>query len=269
MKEVVSLLEGKLSQEKLEPSEEDIAVINRLPNPPLHKISKQDIYIRRCRLASDAVDCGYGRFRTEDLPHLLELVQGVSMLVGHRKDRGAVARFFGGTIEELSGVYNPYTKQEESVRYIVPKFYWMKSHSRAEDLRVNIDGGIYHQVSLSWWYKEPTCGICGGDIRRCEHVPGREYDGRLAHYWYDRIGGVLEGSIVFSGGQPFTGFHLNARERKGFKEYSRIYLKDTASHILLENRLKDYGLRLLQAAYCGKNYWFVSTKRLTRMECIS
>ena len=111
MNTIYSVLRGRLSGEKPEPLEEDTAVINRLPNPPLKPLTPADVYVRRCRLVSDAVDCGYGRFRTEDLPHVLELLQGAPMLTGHRKDGSPVARFFGGGIETLPDVYNPYTKQ--------------------------------------------------------------------------------------------------------------------------------------------------------------
>ncbi|NQU05096.1 MAG: hypothetical protein HQ568_03315, partial [Calditrichaeota bacterium] len=127
-------LSGTLLSEKIKISDDDIASINSLPNPPLVPLTAREIYIRRCRLAGDAVDAGFGRFRTTDLDLLLELVQGVPALIGHRKDSLGVARFFGGSVE---------ANQASGVSYIVPKFYWMKLHSLSEDLRINIDGGIY------------------------------------------------------------------------------------------------------------------------------
>ena len=64
----------------------DITEINNLTNPPPVPVNNNDVYVRKCRLAGDAIDAGFGRFRTEDLPLLLEKVQGAPALVGHRKD---------------------------------------------------------------------------------------------------------------------------------------------------------------------------------------
>jgi len=223
MKKILGYIQGNMKMETIETTDEDAEVINSLLNPPLVSVKKEDIYVRRCRLASDAIDYSYGKFRTEDLPRLLEFAQGVSLLIGHRKDTAGVARFFDGSIEQIDDVYNPFTQKKERITYIVPKFYWMKKHSRAEDLRINIDGGIYHQVSLSWWYKKAACGICGKDMRDCEHIPGRKYNNILAFYYYDRIGDVLEGSIVYKGGQPYTGFYLNNELSEGLEECRKIY----------------------------------------------
>ena len=67
----------------------------------------------------------------DDLPKLLELLHGVSLLIGHRKDMVGVARFFNGSIEQINDVPNPFSGKNERITYIVPKFYWMKKHSKA------------------------------------------------------------------------------------------------------------------------------------------
>jgi len=193
-------LSGALLSDRIKVTDDDIAIINSLPNPPPVPVTSRDIYVRRCKLACDAVDAGFGRFRTIDLPHLLELVQGAPALIGHRKDTLGVARFFGGEVmrDKTSGI-----------SYVIPKFYWMRLHSASEDLRVNIDGGIYNEASLGFTFRKPTCSICGEDMRRCEHIPGREYENELCHFYYDDIVKVTEGSFVYRGAQPGTGFMLN------------------------------------------------------------
>lgn len=183
----------------------DVEIINSLENAPPIPVKKEDIYVRKCRLTGDGINCYNGRFHTEDLQELLKKTQGVSCLVGHRKDTAGIARFFGGAIEEHTA-FNPATGKDETMSFIVPKIYWMKEHSGAEDIRVNIDGGIYHSASISWYFDKPVCGLCGKDIRSCDHIPGQKYDGELCFFWYEGIGEVLEGSIVFSGGHPGTGF---------------------------------------------------------------
>ena len=203
-------LSGPLLKEAGLPTNEDVRTINSLKNPPPVPVSERDIYIRRCRLAGDATDAYHGRFRTGDLPKLLSMVQGAPLLVGHNKRSLGVARFFGGTIED-----------QEDNKYIVPCFYWLRGHSSSEDLRVAIDGGLYNEASISFAYQTPTCSVCGKDIRGCDHLPGRKAV-RLSRaltrspenddsvfYYYDNVVAVLEGSLVYRGAQPGTGFSLS------------------------------------------------------------
>jgi len=191
-------LSGPLLKEAGIPTDEDVRIINSLSNPPPVPVSERDIYVRRCRLAGDAVDAYHGCFRTEDLHKLLALLQGAPLLVGHDKRTLGVARFFGGSVEERDGH-----------RYIVPRFYWLRSHSSAEDLRVAIDGGLYAEASLSFCYEKPTCSVCGQDIRQCEHLPGSPGENEPIFYYYDNVVAVLEGSLVYRGAEPGTGFSLS------------------------------------------------------------
>jgi hypothetical protein len=165
-----------------------------LPNPPLVALSPDDIYVRRCRLAGDAVDNQMGCFRTHELERLLKLTQGAPALIGHNRQSIAVARFFGGSIESHNGH-----------SYIVPRFYWPKAHSSAEDFRVLLDSGIITEASIAFTFDKPTCSICAKDIRDCEHQPGTHYGLKLCHYYYDGLERVLEGSFVYRGAEPGTG----------------------------------------------------------------
>ncbi|MFC1730543.1 hypothetical protein ACFL6I_09415 [candidate division KSB1 bacterium] len=215
-------LSGDIDRKQSLLRDEDIALINNLPNPPPVPVTKDTIYVRKCRLAGDGVNCHFGRFRTEDLKILLEKVQGVSCLIGHRKDTAGIARFFGGGIERHTA-RDLVTGQEIEMNYIAPKIYWMKNHSMAEDLRLNIDGGIYHQASISWYFEKPVCQLCGKDIRACDHVPGKRYDGKLCFFWYEGITDVLEGSIVFAGGHPGTGFELCNLSDDEYREQGSVF----------------------------------------------
>ena len=196
---------------------EDLELIKALKNPPLMELTTGDIYIRKARLAGDRVDAYGGRFRTEDLPQLLKMIQGQPLLVGHRKDTLVVARFFNGSIENYDGA-----------SYIVPRFYWLKLHSGAEDLRLSIDGGIVSQASISFTFRKPTCSVCGEDIRTCIHQVGKSYmnTSQSCFYYYDDIVRVNEGSLVYQGAEPGTGFQLN-RSRPEFcpKEKFRLRFK--------------------------------------------
>ena len=191
-------LVGTLLRDPCTADSTDLEAIHSLSNPPLVKLSAEEIHVRRCRLASDAIDSRFGRFRTKDIPRLLELVQGAPVLVGHDRRTLGVARFFGGRIE-----------QRDEVSWLVPKFYWPRAHSKAQDLRVMIDSGVYNEASIAFVYKTPTCSICGEDLRSCAHWPGREYDNQLCFFYYDGVERVTEGSLVYRGAAPGTGIELN------------------------------------------------------------
>lgn len=196
---MIQTLAGPLVAMTTAPSKNDLDEILSLSNPPLVKLALDDIHVRRCRLAGDRVDAHGGCFRTGDLEKLLQLTHGAPALIGHDRRSLAVARFFGGSIERFEGG-----------RYIIPKFYWPRHHSTAEDLRWQIDAGILTEASIAFTFETPTCSICGRDIRECEHEIGQDYDDRACFYYYDGVDRVLEGSFVYRGAEPGTGF-MNMR----------------------------------------------------------
>jgi len=179
---------------------DDAKIINALPNPPPVPLKEGDAYVRRCRLFGAVVNTTYGCPREEDLERWLELTQGAPAMVGHIKSDEPIGRWFGGALVEFNGV-----------KYIEPKLYWLRSLSYAEDLRAKIDGGIISEASLGFAFESPVCSICGNDIRdgqNCPHFPGKEYDGQLCFYWYDTPISVYEGSLVYRGANPGTGFGM-------------------------------------------------------------
>jgi hypothetical protein len=176
-------------------------ILKKMPNPPPQDLRLSDIFVRRCRLAGDRVDSHRGRFRTEFLPQLLKMANGAPLLIGHQKDQAPIGRFFGGQVEsEANG--------EGNCSYIVPFFYWPQGLRGSNDLRLLIDSGIYSEASISFVYKKPSCSKCGKDIRGCKHLNllyGGDPD---LHFYYDDVQQVLEGSIVYRGSEPGTGFIL-------------------------------------------------------------
>ena len=195
-------LSGSVLNDSDEVKLTDIDQIKSLRNPPLVDLKAGDIYVRAVRLAGDRIDAYGGRFRTEDLTELLKMTAGLPLLIGHKKDTLGIARFFNGSIED-----------HEGAKYIAPRFYWLKKHSGAEDLRLSIDGGLVNEASISFTFKRPTCSVCGEDIRTCKHQIGKVYrdSGEACFYYYDEIVRVNEGSLVYKGAEPGTGLELSRR----------------------------------------------------------
>jgi hypothetical protein len=209
MQKQLSRVSGLIEQCADNEIESDVKVINSLVSPPPKIIIASDVYMKKCWLAGDALNSHYGRFHTEDIPKLLNLVQGAPLMEMHNTGglfhgRGTlpIGRFFGGSIEkkEVNG---------EIVTYVVPKFYWMVAHSGANDLKINIEGGIYTEASIGFYYEKTVCSICGKDIMECSHILGEKYKNALCFYWYQNPVSVLEGSIVYRGAHPGTQFENN------------------------------------------------------------
>ena len=170
--------------------------INALPDIQ-ETLSENDVVIYPFKIAGDAVNSQNGRFRTTDLPAMLQMMNGVALLVGHDTDKLPAGRFFGGVVTSENGV-----------NYIKPYFYLLKEISETDDLVAGIKGGIYREGSIGFRFTQATCSICGNDMwdmRKCEHIPGAKYDGVLCFYWYDGVKYISEGSIVYMGAHDGTG----------------------------------------------------------------
>ncbi len=223
-------LTGQLVRDPYRPDNNDTDQINSLENPPLIPLKSEEILVRKCRLASDRMDSRFGRFRTEDLPNLLEMIQGAPVLIGHDRKSLGIARFFGGEIAKRG-----------DTTWIIPKFYWAKDHSGAEDLRIQIDAGVYNEASIAFVYQKPTCSVCGEDLRSCPHWPGKTYEGELCFYWYDKVERVTEGSLVYRGAAPGTGIELVAAESD---ETRSMEANKTDKKITIKHRGKRYTAQL-------------------------
>lgn len=171
--------------------------INRRVHPP-RAVTEGDVYIRAMYIASDQINSQGGRFAPEELDRLAQLMVDSPVLVGHQRDSLPLARNFSSGQADIDGC-----------KWIKSYFYWMRESDGAEDLKNNIDGGIYKECSVSFLFGRPECSICGQDIRHCRHVPFQEYEVRpgrndIAHFIYRDIQKVLETSLVFRGAIPNT-----------------------------------------------------------------
>jgi hypothetical protein len=96
-----------------------------------------------------------------------------------------------------------------AVTYLVPWFYMVKT-AENEEIRRQIDAGVWSHVSIGFRFADLICDLCGrsywseGGAESCRHVIGRVYDGRECTATY---GGDLakveavEGSLVYLGCQ--------------------------------------------------------------------
>jgi hypothetical protein len=184
---------AKLIQPEEVSSPELVDLINTNINPP-EALSADDVYIRAMYVVSDQVNSFGGKFPIEELQSLANLIVDSPVMIGHRKDRLPIGRNFFAKVE-----------QKESFHWVKSYFYWLKSADNAEDLRRNIDGGIYKECSLGFTFHLAECSICGKDIRLCDHEPFQSYGkNEICHFNYRKVERVLEASLVYRGAQPDT-----------------------------------------------------------------
>jgi len=191
---------GRVIAQLAEPDEEVpaelIDLINSNVRPPA-KVSAADVYIRAMYVVSDQVNSFGGRFPVDEHPTVVRLLVDSPVLVGHRKDKLPVGRNFHAV-----------TIERDQRPWVKSYFYWLRSSDGAEQLKDNIDGGIYKECSVAFTFQFPECSICGKDIRRCEHQIFEKYDRNgvkeKCHFNYRRIEKVLETSLVYRGALPDT-----------------------------------------------------------------
>ena len=154
---------GRITAHLAEPiekiSEEIISLINKNIKPP-NPVAAGDVFVRAMYVVSDEINSFGGRFPAEEHNRLAATLIDSPVLVGHRKDKLPVARNFHTQLVTRDGS-----------QWVKSYFYWLKKSESAENLRHNIDGGIYKECSISFIYLFPECSVCAEDIRNCEHRP--------------------------------------------------------------------------------------------------
>ena len=191
---------GKITAHLAEPiekiSEEIISLINENIKPP-DAVGPGDVFVRAMYVVSDEINSFGGRFPAEEHSRLAALLIDSPVLIGHRKDKLPVARNFHSRLVTRDGS-----------QWVKCYFYWLKNAEGAENLKHNIDGGIYKECSISFIYLLPECSVCGEDIRDCDHRPLQQLSTNgskhIVHFNYRQIERVLETSLVYRGAQQNT-----------------------------------------------------------------
>jgi len=181
------------------------------------EITTEDVHVRAMYLCNDLVDYYFTRFDEADLDAIAEMLPGQSVIVGHKREMAPIARFYKA--EKVVRTDKKFINEEtgEDVRWIKAYFYWPTGVEGSEDMRKKIDTGVWKEISISWSYKRCVCSICGKDMLQgmaalfadededvCKHRLGKQYEGKLCYGTVKDITKVLEGSVVFKGGQKFT-----------------------------------------------------------------
>lgn len=177
-------------------SPEDLKRIHRFSSVPLRA---DQVYVRSMLVASNQpCDSDGCQFTRNALEQIAERIVGQSVLSGHNRASLPLARFFKADV--ISAGQNNGASQDGVRAW----FYWLRDTSGSKDLLLNIDGGIYREVSLSWRFNRWHCSICHSENGQCSHQVGKTYQGKTCYRVIDSILDVLEGSLVYKGADSNT-----------------------------------------------------------------
>lgn len=194
------------------------------------KVMPEEVHVRGMLLCNSERDHYYSRFSPDALTEVAELLPGRPVMVGHKYDALPIGRFFAGERKFIEQDRKP---RRDS--YWVEGLFTVPRDTEGDAIVRRIDHGIYRDVSLGWRCLGAKCSICGNHIadrQRCDHVPGEVYDQGLCDFEFSDITAVMEGSLVYAGGQKDTQMFVPGERSMAPAEFERFGLS--------WSRLADY-----------------------------
>ncbi len=220
------LTRGKPMFEDVPTSESDMEIINQLAPGNL---SSEQVFIRSMYLCSSQPCLSDGcQFTRNALDEIAQRVVGLSVLTGHDRSSLPIARFFKAEV-----VQSDLQNSNEPVFFVRAWFYWLRNTSGAKDLLLNIDGGIYREVSLAWKFDAWSCSICRSPNGRCGHRAGALYNEQRCYRLIDHITEVLEGSLVYKSADRNT-YLSGERSEDGFVNDNPVLIVGDGDDPLLD-----------------------------------
>ena len=156
-------------------------------------LKSDQVYTFKVALCDNEVDRDFEHFTIDALQQLAELFRGKTGITDHsmRSDT-QMARIYKTEIvtddSKRTSVGEPYTQ-------LVAYAYMARSEKNIGFIN-EIELGIKKEVSVSCSLAESKCSICGADLRRCSHILGKEYDGKLCSASLDCATDAYEFSFV-------------------------------------------------------------------------
>jgi len=181
---------GRLLGTREAPADDGAALAEAVNRFALRALAPSEYAVFTLDLCHDQVDRHFSRFPEEELARINAMTPGRPLMERHDL-RGSLPRgmFFRSSLHR--------GEDRVSVR---PDVYVMRTADNT-DFITNIEGGVYRETSIGFSFRLPECGICGKDLRTCEHVPGRIYGDATCHFIMRDVMEVIEGSVVSSGSQ--------------------------------------------------------------------
>ncbi len=236
-------------------SESDLKLINSLNrNGPLRTLKAEEINVRSINILGEEPTSKMsihpegelnGR-NVKSLSQIVKMLPGSPMMVGHRMDKTPWGRTFKAQLLTGQKGYNG---------SVVRESFWFMNDDEGKAIGNKIDGGIWAEGSISYWFKEAKCSIChkamasfsfmgmSGRAPNCTHKIGQKDDdtGQVCYWYPGTVKAVAETSYVFRGAYGKTKSFLDANKDELQASYSGEQILAAKE---LELQLVDHGLDL-------------------------
>lgn len=223
----------------------DIDLINRYS---VKELTPEEVYCFAVRLCDNEVDRDWERFDKTALEKLAELFLGKSGIFDHAwRAENQVARLYKTEVVRGEG-----RTQAGDLYYYLRGYAYMTRTEKNADLIAEIEAGIKKEVSVGCAIGRTVCSICGAENGKCEHIKGREYDGKLCFFTLKDPVDAYEWSFVAVPAQQAAGVTKSARSAQDV---------DWAIDVLMDADLTGFE-RQAEALYhkigkalCGAQGW--------------
>lgn len=204
---------------------EDLELINKFT---LKELKAEDVYVFNTILCNNDVDRDFEKFSVDSLNKMAELFIGKTGISDHSwSSEEQKCRIFKTWVEAQDGQT---TADGEQLYCLKARAYMLNSDSNQE-LIASIDAGIKKEVSVACSMSNSVCSICSSE-EYCEHIKGREYDGKLCFRILENPKDAYEFSFVAVPAQKGAGVTksfadvINEKIAKGrdFRQVSKFYI---------------------------------------------
>ena len=172
--------------------DEALSLINKLSRKEL---KKDEVYIFNVTLCDNEIDRDFEVFSKKSLEELSVLFNGKTGISDHSmRSSDQTARIFKTYTEKIPGRRTKYGEEYVALK---AQAYMIRT-KKNEDLIKEIDAGIKKEVSISCAAAEHICSVCGENTaaKRCKHIKGKTYDGKICFHFLTGITDAYEWSFV-------------------------------------------------------------------------
>lgn len=180
--------------EKQATSADELALVNQFT---MRELTADEVFTFKLAACDNQIDRDLERFSDQCLEQLAKLYPGKPVLLDHSwSAKNQTARVYAAAVEPIPGT--------EDGKRLVLRCYMLRS----EDTQTAIDAleaGIRKECSVGCAVGKTTCSVCSQDIYSCQHIRGREYDGKMCYVILDEAADAYEVSLVAVPAQPGAG----------------------------------------------------------------
>jgi len=210
--------------EKRAPTADDMDKINGYAT---REMKSDEVYVFSVVLCDNDLDRDFEKFSNTALDKLAELFIGKTMLSDHdTKSENQTARIFSTSVESVDGQF---TRLSEPYKRVAASAYLIPTDSN-KDFITEIEAGIKKEVSVGCAVSNSVCSICGKN-RSCNHMRGKEYDGKICYMTLDNPTDAYECSFVAVPAQRAAGVIKHFDPQKAADPMSAITAEQVSKMI--------------------------------------